>query len=278
MTVKPLNNISFNELMACFFKSFENYFVEMPTELNYYKLRWELAKVNYKLSYGMFDNGKLVGFIINGIDKRNGHIIAFNTGTGVLPEYRGRKIVKSIYDFALKDLRENGITKCSLEVIKKNLIAIKSYQSIGFRKCRTLKCYKGQINIKQDNFIDLVEKDFNQIDWNGLPNQIFYSWDNHSNTIKNMDYRYFQVLNQNQPESYCIINSNNGYLAQFELLQKESVNWKRLFLGIKSISHTIKINNVDHRLTDKIKFLSSIGIENTIDQYEMELEITSSTL
>ena len=97
MIVKHLGHTDFNTIMACFLSAFENYFVKMPTDPKYYKQRWKAAKVNFNLSYGMFDNDKLVGFIINAIDERYGEYIAFNTGTGVIPEYRGQKIVKSIY-------------------------------------------------------------------------------------------------------------------------------------------------------------------------------------
>ena len=124
MIVKKLEGIEFDRIADCFLKSFANYYVKVPTDKNYYKNRWEMAKVDYALSYGMFDGEKLIGFIINAIDNRNGKRIAFNTGTGVLPEYRGRGIVKSIYDFAIPDLKNSGITKCLLEVIIENIKAI----------------------------------------------------------------------------------------------------------------------------------------------------------
>ena len=92
MTVRNLANISFDELLSCFLAAFENYYVQMPTDKSYYKERWRLAKVDYNYSYGMFDKNKLVGFIIHAIDKRNGTLIAFNTGTGVLPSYRGKRL------------------------------------------------------------------------------------------------------------------------------------------------------------------------------------------
>ena len=76
--------------------------------------------------------GDNFGFIINAIDKRNGILTAFNTGTGVIPEYRGKRIVKSIYAHAIGELRQQGVEKSTLEVITKNDIAIRSYKSIGF--------------------------------------------------------------------------------------------------------------------------------------------------
>ncbi len=273
MTVKPLESIPFESIMDCFLTSFKNYFVEMPTDFQYYKTRWKNAKVRYDLSYGMFDGDVLVGFIINGIDKRNGEVIAFNTGTGVLPEYRGKRIVKSIYKYAIKDLKQHHITKCSLEVIQDNIVAIKSYESIGFQKCKRYKCFKGEVQNNNIAHVDLNEITYKQLDWENIPNQKFYSWDNHKNSIKNGDYRYIQVLKDNTPESYFIINPSNGYLAQFDVMSQNESSWDRLFSGIKIISDTVKINNVDDRLHDKLEYLNTIGLKNTVDQYEMELNI-----
>jgi len=273
LIIKKLGNIKFETLIECFLKSFENYFVEMPTDINYYKQRWKIAKVDFNLSYGMFDDEKLIGFIINAVDERNGTKIAFNTGTGVLPEYRGKKIVKSIYDYAISDLKMNGITKCSLEVITENCKAIKYYQSIGFEICKTLECYSGNINLKISEKVELDKGSYDTFDWNNLPNQDLYSWDFHSRTIKSGDYSYYQIIKDNLPESYFVINPKNGYLAQFEILEENKGNWNRLFNGIKNISETIKIINIDKRLSEKIEFINSIGLSKTVNQYEMEMEL-----
>jgi len=273
LIVKKLENIGFETVIDCFLKSFKNYFVEMPTDVNYYKQRWKIAKVDFNLSYGMFDDEKLIGFIINAVDKRNGTKIAFNTGTGVLPEYRGKRIVKSIYDYAIPDLKMNGITKCSLEVITDNIKAIKSYQSIGFEICKTFECYKGDINLTTIEKGKLNKVNYNTFDWNNLPNQDLYSWDFQSETIKNGEYSYYQVIKDNFPESYFVINPKNGYLAQFEVLKENKGSWNRLFNGVKKISETIKVINIDNRLNKKIEFINSIGLSNTVNQYEMEMEL-----
>jgi len=221
----------------------------------------------------MFDKGKLVGFIIHAIDKRAGILTAFNTGTGVIPEYRGKRIVKSIYDYALKDLRQNGIKRSTLEVITKNSIAIRSYESIGFKVCKKYKCYKGVIRIENCDQFELKEIEFKNIDWEKLPNQQFYSWDNQKETILEGKYNIFQVLNNKEPESFFIINPESHYLAQFDILNTENKGWKRLFSAIKQVSGRIQINNVDERLKYKLDNLSIIGLENSVDQYEMELKI-----
>lgn len=273
MIVRKLYNISFDVIADCFLKSFENYYVKIPTDKNYYKERWKIAKVDYALSYGMFDGAKLVGFIIHAIDLRNGEKIAFNTGTGVLPEYRGKRIVRSIYDFAIPDLKTNGVIKCSLEVIIENSKAIKSYQSIGFNICKTFNCFSGEIILNTNEKMQLNEVDYDAFDWEKMPNQHLYSWDFNLEVIKNGNYKYYQIIKDSLVESYFIINPGNAYLAQFEVLNESAGSWHRLFKGIKEVSNSIKIINVDTRLNQKIDCINSIGLANTVNQYEMEMNI-----
>jgi ribosomal protein S18 acetylase RimI-like enzyme len=268
MEIKNLGNTPFKIIINCFNESFKNYSVTLPTESDFWQSRWQLAKVDYRLSYGMFDKNKLVGFIINAIDYRNGFKIAYNTGTGVLPEYRGQRIVKQIYDYALKNLKENGITKCSLEVIKDNLIAIKSYKSIGFKICKNYKSFQGKINIS-DKKIITTKIDFDQLNWKYLSNQHLYSWDFHYKTIKNGSYDYYLIAN----EYYFVFNPLNNYLAQFGSIKNNDIDLTVLFQGIKSVSETIKINNVDESQSKLIDFLYKIELQNTVDQFEMELII-----
>ena len=273
MVVKKLNTVKFEEVVECFLSAFENYYVKMPTDGNYYRARWNMANVDFNLSYGMFEQGQLIGFIIHAVDKRDGKLTAFNTGTGVLPHHRGKKIVKSIYHYALPELKREGVTHCCLEVITNNTIAIRSYQRIGFEICRKYKCFSGELNLKNKVSIHLNETSHDKLDWDVLPNQQFYSWDNQIETIKKGNYKYFQILNNNTPESFFVINPDNGYVAQFDILDGKNSSWGRLFSGINKISNTIKINNVDERLTNKVDYLNSIGLLNTVDQYEMSMKI-----
>ncbi len=273
LLVRKLENIEFDIIIDCFLKSFANYFVDIPTDKNYYKERWKMAKVNYGLSYGMFDGEELVGFIINAIDEREGIKIAYNTGTGVLPEYRGKRIVKSIYDYAIPDLKKNGVLKCSLEVIIENTKAVKIYKSIGFGICKTFNCFSGIIKPNRNEKVAIRSVSYNEFDWNDLPNQDLYSWDFHSRVIKNGDYRYYQIYKENLVESYFVINPKNGYLAQFEVLIESQGCWNRLFSGIRDVSNSVKIINVDHRLNKKIAYINSIGFLNTVNQYEMEMSL-----
>lgn len=272
MDIRPLSSVDFSTLIDCFLKAFDGYFVPMPEDPEYYRQRWAMAKVDYNLSFGMFDDGELVGFIINAVDRRFGQKVAFNSGTGVIPEYRGKRIVKSIYDHALPLLRKCHVTHCELEVIQANVRAIKTYESIGFEIGRKLRCFVGEPNV-QDFSGEMRKRSIDQIPWSKLPELETYSWDNQRETIERGDYSYYEIGNQDKFESYFIIDSDTGYVAQFNSKNGSVASWERLASAIGSVSQTVKIINVDGRLTNKIDLLERIGLKNTVDQFEMEMKV-----
>ncbi|BAO75170.1 acetyltransferase, GNAT family [Winogradskyella sp. PG-2] len=243
----------------------------MPIDHDFYRERWEAAGVQYNLSYGMFDGDKLVGFIINAIDNRPGYLTAYNSGTGVIPKYRGQRIVKSIYDYAIPELLKNGITKCQLEVITENEKAIKSYEGIGFKKCKHYKCFKGEITLNLQSDFDLKKVSYNDMNWEVLPNQNLYSWDNQKESLAKANFEYYQVGVEGKIQSYFIMNSETGYIAQLEVFKDSPLQWLSLFSAIQSINKDVRINNIDDSLTSKINTVTSAGLKNTVNQYEMEL-------
>lgn len=275
MEVKHLGNTDFEVIMKCFLLSFENYFVKMPTDHGFYRQRWSAVGVRFDLSYGMFDNDKLVGFIINAVDERRGELMAHNSGTGVIPEYRGKRIVKTIYEYAIPDLIKNGITKNLLEVITENVKAIKSYEGIGFEICKHYKCFGGTISVEAENNYILKEVNFKTVNWDTIPNQNLYSWNNQSESLENGNYKYFEVLVANETQSFFTINPENGYIAQLEILHNIPSSWNTLFSAIQSLHEEVKINNIDDRLIDKIKAVASAGLINTVNQFEMELSLVT---
>lgn len=272
MEVKHLGDTDFKVIMECFLSAFENYFVQMPTDHNYYRQRWKAARVKYDLSYGMFDNDRLVGFIINAIDHRHGNLTSYNTGTGVIPEYRGQRIVKSIYEYAIPELRKNGITKCLLEVITENEKAIKSYTGIRFSIIRTLKCFSSELE-KLDNNLIIEEKKFEEINWEGLPNQKYYSWDFHRHSLEKSNSQYYYVYNNGSKESFFALNPENGTINQFEILVNNSQAWDNLIQAIASKTQKVRTINVDSRLEDKLSILKKYNFTNTVNQFEMELSL-----
>jgi len=275
MVVKNLRDTSFDEIVDCFLLAFKNYFVKMPTNKDYYKQRWKAAKVDFNFSYGMFDNETLVGFMIHAVDERFRKLTAFNTGTGVLPKYRGKRIVKTMYGHALDELRVNGFEKTSLEVITKNDKAIRAYKDVGFEVCKNYRCYAGNLTVDDSINFELEEVSISNVDWESLPNQKFYSWDFQQESIAVGNYTFYKVLNSGEWESYFVINPETHRIAQFDVLKKGEKSWERLFSSIAQIANKISIINVDDSFLEKQDIIRLVGLENTVDQYEMEMEIVN---
>lgn len=271
MNVSKLAKTPITAVIECFLLAFSDYSIKMPTDHAYYIERWKAAGVDLKLSYGMFDGKKLVAFIIHAVDTRDSKLTAFNTGTGVIPEYRGRGIVKSIYKYALDDLQKNGVERSTLEVITENDKAIRAYLGVGFNISTKYKCFAGEIQLECGDQVELSEIALKDVNWERLPNQQYYSWDFQKETIMARKYSFYQVVYDGKPESFFIFSPETKYLAQFDLLNAGNMGWERLFSAIRQVSDNVKVINVDERLTDKLAIITASGLAISVEQYEMEL-------
>ncbi len=273
MLVKNLASTPINDLIDCFLKAFEGYFVPMPIEYSYFKNRWETAGVDFNYSYGMFDDNRLVGFIIHATDTRNGKKIAFNTGTGVIPEYRGQKVTQQIYDIAVSDLKKNGFTHSALEVICENEPAIKAYERVGFRICKKYYCFSGTFSLKKDRSIQLKQVGFTGIQWDNYNTNYYYCWDHQKETLQNSNYSFYQVFHGSTKIGFFVIDVKTGTVSQFETVTNTDTEWYQLFQGIQEVNHTLKINNVADHFKTKLKILNTLGLQNSVNQFEMEKTI-----
>ena len=274
MQIKNLKNTSLEQIVECLLVAFDGYFVKMPSDLNYWRKRFQAARVDYSLSFGVFDEDKLVAFIMQGIDQHKGNKAAFNTGTGVVPDYRGKKLVDSIYEYTIPILKENGIKKCMLEVIQENELAIRVYKRIGFDIIRSLRCYKGELELANINTnVQIEEVDFSAVSHLKMNKDLAYSWDHVDEAVIAAGNMYKTYLVNDQDKvllGYFIINPDNGYLVQIEITNGAYTD---ILKGITQLCKTIKINNIDPKRETLIHALESTGLENHIRQYEMEVKI-----
>lgn len=259
--------------MVCFFQAFHDYYVDLFKDHGYYEKRWRMAKVQYDLSFGVFHHGNLVGFVLHAIDTRDGLLTAYNACTGVLPEYRGQKLIHSIYDHSIPVFKANGIKRCTLEVITENIRAIKTYTSIGFRTTKLFHCFSGNLNGVQVQDQEIREVEFDVKSLMSHSSKQWYSWENHVRALARGNFRAFEIHVNNQVESFFIMAPTGGYVAQIEVMTDNILAWDRLFSIMSRHSVHIKINNVDSRLSDKITHLLKAGLQNKLNQFEMEMTL-----
>lgn len=270
MEIKSLNVITREEVITCLLTAFSNYFVVLPDDVDYWKARYKAAQIDWSLSYGMFDGEKLVGFIINGIDVHEGRKTAYNSGTGVLPDYRGNAIVDRLYEHAFPEFRKAGIEKCLLEVICENERAMKVYNRIGFETRRKLYSFKGSLPVASGD-LQLQNTSFSEILSTGLYDPKNYSWDNLSKPVEISEHNkncFLLTSAEGELKGYLVLGPN-GQVVQLEASENSQIS--EVLKSIRKVTTDIRFGNVPDHRTQLLNELKALSFENTINQYEMQL-------
>src|SRR5262245_61844932 len=132
----------FPQLHAAFIAAFSDYAVKMQPSAAQFSEMLTRRGIRYDLSVGVFRGDELVGFNLNGLDFWKDRLTVYDTGTGVIPEYRGQHIAARMFEFSLPKLTESSAQQYLLEVIASNAAAIKVYEQVGFRETRKLQSFR----------------------------------------------------------------------------------------------------------------------------------------
>ena len=97
-----------------------------------------------------FENDKVIMFVYEKNDKIVGYISIYYfldeanlQKIAVLEKERGKGIATELINYADNFLKKNNINRFYLEVNEHNLIAIKVYEKLGFKRISTRKNYYG---------------------------------------------------------------------------------------------------------------------------------------
>lgn len=275
MQIKNLTNTNFQAIVDCFNEAFTNYFVPINATADYLTLRWKGARIDPDLSFGVFDGDKIVAFMFIGVDQHYGKLTAHNDGTGVIPAYRGKQLVDKMYEVALPQFKAKGITQCSLEVIQENARAITVYERIGFKKLRGVNCYGGEIIIKNMPIPSQLT-----IQLTKQPNWELYQtcfdvvpcWNNSLDWVKAIQetYELIELYDNQQFAGFGVVDKS-GSLPIFGIHPNfRQKGYGRIVLEKMAATRSkLRTNNVDDRASAILQFLTKMGMQNTINQYEM---------
>lgn len=266
-------------------EAFADYHLDMSymTEMRLWK-RCAKNAVDFQRSIAAYDDGRMVGFTLIGIDDWQGELAAFDAVTGIIPEYRGRGLARAMFDQAVPGLRALGVKKFLLEVLQPNHAAIRAYEKAGFVATREFACFDVSLEGLDKNLgegcdlrvmpvaVDTVLGFRSKVDW--VP-----SWENSFNAIDRVRddlialgafdgskcvgiVAYYTVLNW-----IMMIVVEPGYRrkgAASKLLGS-------LLANLSDQQSAIKINNVESSDTQMIAALERAGFRRVVDQFEMEL-------
>lgn len=140
-----LENCSEALLYETFTAAFSDYAVPMQLSLQDFLAMHRRRGIDYRASCGAWADGRLVGFVFNGLGQWQGRLTAYDGGTGILPDQRGRGLSGQLVGYTREQLRRLGCRQWLLEVLVDNQKAIQTYRKSGFRPSRSFVCYGGSL-------------------------------------------------------------------------------------------------------------------------------------
>ena len=73
----------------CMHEAFSDYEVPMNLSLEIFERKLKRNGFKPEVSAGAFEDDRFVGFVLNGVREWAGEKTIYDTGTGVVPEFRG---------------------------------------------------------------------------------------------------------------------------------------------------------------------------------------------
>lgn len=131
--ITRLTKCTFEELLLVWNQGFQGYPLNMTSTVDNLVARFGRDTLSPELSLVAWMKGRPVGFILNGYRRIRGTNIAWNGGTGVVPEYRRSGVGHRLMEVCMDVYRDNGIETAMLESLAQNTAAISLYKRYGYR-------------------------------------------------------------------------------------------------------------------------------------------------
>lgn len=150
ITVKYLFEVPLQNAVEVWNKGFEGYDFNVATTIDKFLARIVIEDLSLEYSLVAFDEDRPIAIVMNGFRLINGKKTAWNGGTGISPEYRGKGIGKLLMEKNLQLYRELGVDVALLEAIRSNKSAVNLYQNVGYHIQEHLICLQqsGVLNDK----------------------------------------------------------------------------------------------------------------------------------
>jgi ribosomal protein S18 acetylase RimI-like enzyme len=275
MEIKTLDEVSVAVIANAFNEAFSDYKIKFTVTEESFRKKFEAEAIRPEGSAGAFDNGRLVGFILHGMDEIDGQKQIFNAGTGVIPQYRGQGLTEKMYKYIVPLLAEQGYRHHQLEVLHDNLTAKRIYERMGFKDVRMVASFMGPVPAVNIPGVTVTEVD--AIDWAVAETfrTVEPTWQNNTRCLlRSMDRnRLFAGYINGEFAGYAAFDTLSGRLKQFAVkpeLRRKGVG--RALFGEVGKLGDINIVNYDLSDTDSIAFFKALGLEQDFELYEMKMQ------
>lgn len=291
MTLRFLSPADLEVVRIAFNKAFADYFVESQLSAEQLANHLRDSAVRLELSIGAFEQGEMIGMLLNGIDEWGGQLTAYDAGTGVVPAHRGHGVAGEMFRFAVPRLAENGVRRCLLEVIRENEPAIRAYRELGFIPTRELQCFKrpaepfsgsatpaGAPGSLETPDVALRIEEMRETAWDLWMSFWDWqpSWQNSPGAVARGSGRgvVLGAFRDGRCVGYVVFVPAAGRILQFAVAKdaRRQGLGTRLLRSVRAQAapdRDLTIINVEAAATGTAAFLRTLGFVPTIGQYEM---------
>ncbi|MGA9225918.1 MAG: GNAT family N-acetyltransferase [Mesobacillus sp.] len=137
--IKKLSDCPLKDGVEAYNRGFEGYFYNQTKDIESFSKRFGLDELSPEYSVVAYYEGQPAGIVLSGIKKVNGEMVAWNGGTGVAKELRGKGVGRKLMNAVIDIYRENDVRYATLEAISRNESAIELYKKIGYNVKKRLK-------------------------------------------------------------------------------------------------------------------------------------------
>ena len=130
--IRHLDTCSFQTTVDLWNRGFQGYSVDLTQTLDSLLVRIISHGISPTHSLVAFVDEVPAGFLLNGLRSSGATRFAWNGGTGVVPEMRGKGIGKRLVEAALDLYSRKSVDRAMLEAISTNESAIRLYSSCGY--------------------------------------------------------------------------------------------------------------------------------------------------
>lgn len=274
----------FQTLYETFTEAFSDYVNPFALTEIQFRNHLILTAVDLEHTVGCTEQGKLIGFSLNGFGRWEGRQTVYDAGTGVIPTYRRQGVSRAMFDMMLPAFQAKGIEQFLLEVITTNTGAIKLYEMLGFGRVRDLALLQCDTTISSSTQLPagIEIRDIDTPNWELLTR--FWdakpSWQNsvdalkRSNTVK----RFVGAFDGNTCLGYIVFSPKFGRIAQFAV----DKNYRGRGIGTALVlamqaetadGFSMQVINIDKSIDTAMSFFKNRGFYERLSQHEMVLEL-----
>jgi GNAT superfamily N-acetyltransferase len=262
-------------MVSAFNKAFSDYAINFSYTDESFKRKIISENIIQEYSVGVFADGELVAFILHGLDEIDGQKCVFNAGTGVVPEYRGQRIVQRMYEYILPVLKAKGYRHHQLEVLVGNDKAEKIYANVGFEHYRRVLSYSGAVEKKNNNGIEL--KEVSSVNWNLAKTfcDTEPTWQNGFPVIQRTidNHKIVAAYKDGNLIGFAAYDVISNRIRQFGVKKEERGKGigRSLFAYVSDKTGQVSFTNYDVSDTNAVAFFNALGLKTGYELIEMRL-------